>query len=564
MVDDCCLTGSSPQEHFENLAEFIYRLWACGLKANLSKCTFYKNEVKFLGKIVDRNGIRLDTSTTDAIVKMPAPQDQHQLRSFLGLISYISKHCPDLSSARAPLDQLTKPDIKFVWEPSHEAAFQRCKRLAGNSALLTHFDAAKPIVSTTDASPYGIGACLSHKLLVNNKTRLMPIAYASASLKDAQKNYAQVDREGLAVFWAINHFRQYLLCQNFELHTDCSALVKIFGNKNDLGGCAAGRLSRWAAGLMEYSFTVKHIKGSSNRTADSLSRLPVCTPGTDSAPFPMVHDAAGMALPKSMTGLPTAQQFNVSEFDFDIKGNVHHLACNPSLDVAPVTVHQVVGDSPVAAWDILPLTTKDVAAATKVDKVYGKLYRAVRSGVLDTKDKDISKFNGVFDSLYIDEDVLHLGNRVVIPTKHQDRLLTELHASHIGVVNMKKIVRDYFWWPGITKHIDEIAAKCEGCRKFKKKPPANSLSVWPFARRPMERVHIDFFEYRGKHVLLMIDAFSKKIWTRCMNTDTTTTKTLAVLYGWFCDETGPPTTLVSDNGPQFTSHEFKDKLIKWG
>ena len=67
---------------------------------------------------------------------------------------------------------------------------------------------------------------------------------------------------------------------------------------------------------------------------------------------------------------------------------------------------------------------------------------------------------------------------------------------------------------------------------------------------------MDFFEYRGKHVLLMVDAFSKKIWTAVMNTDTTTNQTLAVLYGWFCSEVGTPTTLVSDNGPQFTAKEF--------
>ena len=139
---------------------------------------------------------------------------------------------------------------------------------------------------------------------------------------------------------------------------------------------------------------------------------------------------------------------------------------------------------------------KDVAAATKVCKIYGKLFRTVRGGALDTKDKDISKFNGVFDSLYIENDVLHLGNRIVIPNIFHERLLTELHCSHIGVVSMKKIVRDIFWWPGITKDIENIAAKCEGCRKFKKKPPPNALSVWPFARRPMERVHIDFFNIR--------------------------------------------------------------------
>ena len=72
--------------------------------------------------------------------------------------------------------------------------------MAANSALLTHFDPAKPLVLTTDASPHGVGACLSHKVIIDNKTRLLPIAYASASLKDAQKNYAQVDREGLGVF----------------------------------------------------------------------------------------------------------------------------------------------------------------------------------------------------------------------------------------------------------------------------------------------------------------------------------------------------------------------------
>ena len=131
---------------------------------------------------------------------MPPPTDKSQLRSFLGHISYVSKHTPDLRSARAPLDYLIKPDVKFICEENHADAFERCKKLAGNSALLTHFDPNKPIVLTTDASPHGIGACLSHKVVINNKTRLLPIAYASASLKDAQRNYAQVDREGLGVY----------------------------------------------------------------------------------------------------------------------------------------------------------------------------------------------------------------------------------------------------------------------------------------------------------------------------------------------------------------------------
>ena len=177
MVDDVCLSGANPKEHFDNLAELLYRLYACGLKVNKDKCSFYQDEVKFLGKIVDSRGVRLDSSTTDAILNMPAPVDKSQLRSFLGHISYVSRHIPDLKSARAPLDKLIKPDVQFVWDTVHEDAFLKCKTLASNSALLTHFDPSLPLVLTTDASPYGVGACLSHKVTIDNKTRLLPIAY---------------------------------------------------------------------------------------------------------------------------------------------------------------------------------------------------------------------------------------------------------------------------------------------------------------------------------------------------------------------------------------------------
>ena len=105
--------------------------------------------------------------------------------------------------------------------------------------------------------------------------RLQPVAYASCSLKPSEKSYAQVDREGLAVYWAVKHFKSYLWCYPFELHTDCSALLKMFVPKNNLGGCASGRLNRWAVSLMEYSFIIKHIKGTSNCAADNLSRLTV-------------------------------------------------------------------------------------------------------------------------------------------------------------------------------------------------------------------------------------------------------------------------------------------------
>ena len=188
---------------------------------------------------------------------------------------------------------------------------------------------------------------------------------------------------------------------------------------------------------------------------------------------------------------------------------------------------------------------------------------AVRSGELKKDDPDLKPFESLFCDMYVEQDVVFQGSRLVIPTKQQKRLLHELHQTHIGMVKIKKAVRKYFWWPRISKEIDEFALSCEGCRKYRKKPPPAPLCPWPYSRRPMERVHVDFAEYRGKMLLIMIDSFSKFIWCHIMNNDTTTQKTLMILYGWFC-ERGFPTTLVSDNGPQFTAKEFGEKMSKWG
>ena len=120
----------------------------------------------------------------------------------------MSKHVPDLRMARAPLDSLLKPDEKFVWEATHQEAYEKCKKSAGNSARLTHFDTKKPVVLTTDASPHGLGACLSQKITTKGRTKLHPIVHASASLKASEKNDAQIDREGIAVYWAMQHCTQ--------------------------------------------------------------------------------------------------------------------------------------------------------------------------------------------------------------------------------------------------------------------------------------------------------------------------------------------------------------------
>ena len=560
IVDDICVTGPTPEAHIKNLSEVLKRLHSSGLVLNKDKCKFYQDEVKFLGKLINKNGPRVDPTHVQAIVNMPEPTNKKNLQSFLGHMSYVSRHIPNIRRLRAPLDALMKEEVKFDWNKDTSDAFQRCKMAASNTATLAHYDPKLPLVLTTDASPVGLGACLAHKTIKNGKTHLRPLSYASCSLKPAEINYSQIDREGLAVYWATKHYNQFLLGNNFELHTDCSALVRIFGPKHDLGSLASGRLSRWAVALMEYSFTAVHIKGASNNICDNLSRLPVPNPGQLTASLPISDKN-----PISSRDLNTAVSAQVEKRipAEEIMMCVAQLAESPDEQAHNVNICSIMGYSQPAAWDVLPLTVAEVAKATAEDLVYGKLLSAIRTGDIDKNDINMKPFVSLFDDFYINQGVILIGSRIVIPYKQQKRLLDELHLTHIGIIKMKSTARDYFWWPAINKQIEDLAGNCSGCNKFRRKP-APSLCPWPYARNPMERVHIDYCEYKGKSILVMVDAYSKYIWAQVTNPDTSTLTTLSVLYGWFCDRSGFPSTLVSDNGPQFTSKEFAKKMEQWG
>ena len=225
IVDDVCITGKTPQEHFSNLEKVLHRIEGAGLKLSRAKCSFYQSTVKYLGRIISKEGVSMDPEVVSAITKMPSPTSRQTLQSFLGHMCYVARHVPGLSAVTAKLSELLKKDQPFLWTPEHEVAFQRCKELAGNMATLSHFNEDMDLVITTDASPIGIGAALSHRVKIGNKTYLRPIAYASRTLSQTERNYAQVDREGLAVYWAIRHWRQYLYCRPFTLQTDCLALT---------------------------------------------------------------------------------------------------------------------------------------------------------------------------------------------------------------------------------------------------------------------------------------------------------------------------------------------------
>ena len=177
-LDDILVTGST------NLDVVLSKLSAAGLRMKRSKCFFLKPSVEYLGHIIDERGLHPTTEKVKAIQEAPKPKNVAELRSFLGIINCYSRFLPNLAAQLTPLYDLLRKQSRWSWTTKQDTAFEIAKNALQKHSLLVHYDDSKPLVLTCDASPYGIGAILSHTMEDGTGR---PVAYASQTLTVAEK-----------------------------------------------------------------------------------------------------------------------------------------------------------------------------------------------------------------------------------------------------------------------------------------------------------------------------------------------------------------------------------------
>ena len=344
IADDIIVAGNSEEDHSAKINALLQRCAKIGIKLNSKKCQFKVPEVKFLGHIISASGLKADPEKVKAIVNMPVPESREAVERLKGMVAYLSRFLPKLSSVMQPLLQLTRKDSEFRWSDKHDKTLREIKDLVTNASVLKYFNSKKQLVIQCDASAKGLGAVMLQDGC--------PVAYGSRTLTDTETRYSIMEKEMLAIVFALEKWHQYTYGRPVIVQSDHKPLETITKKALDQ---APKRLQLMLLRALAYDVTVQYLKGEKMMLADTLSR-------------------ASIPHSKDFTG---------------------------DMDVCIHATHATISDTHL----------KDIREATLKDKLLCKVKRVI----LDGDTCEIGIFNGIKEQLAVENDIIVKGNKIVVP-----------------------------------------------------------------------------------------------------------------------------------------------------
>ena len=267
VADDILVIGNGDSveeaitDHDVKLQQLLERCREREVKLNKGKILLKESSVPYIGHILTPEGVKADPAKIEAIVKMEKPTSVIGIRRIMGTINYLAKFLPLLSDVSEPLRELTKKDVAFVWDAIHDQAFTKLKELVTQPPVLKFYEPDKELVIQCDASETGLGAALLQEG--------RPLAYASRALSATECNYAQIEKELLAIVFAAERFHQYTYGRPVCVDSDHKPLATIFAKPLV---SAPSRLRRMLMRLQMYDLHVSYKKGPELHLADTRSR----------------------------------------------------------------------------------------------------------------------------------------------------------------------------------------------------------------------------------------------------------------------------------------------------
>ena len=499
IADDMVIFGRNEEEHDRNLILFLETTRKNGLVLNKKKLQFKKEEVSFFGHRWNSTGISPDPKKTESILKMQFPPDKETMHSFLGLVNFLNRYTPKLAELCSPLRKLILKDSHYSPGDPEHAAFDAIKAEFKKKIILPYFDRHKETILQTDASKKGFGAVILQEE--------QPIYYASRALTSAEKNYQNLEREAQAAVWGMEKFHYFLYGRKFILQTDQKPLVSIF-RKHMID--VSPRIQRITIRAWQYDFIPQHIPGRINVIADSLSRV-------------------------------TPLEFQDS---------------NAEKDILAVNFLQYSSIEERERDEMLQETNKDEELQS-LKHYISTGWPAKRSQI----PVSLHPYWNFRDELTVESGILMKNSKVLIPGSLKQKYLKQIHQGHQGIEACRSRAREFVFWVNINSDLKEMVEKCDICQSQQNSTTSVQKYVSEVPPHPWHTLGSDLFYFQRIDFLVVVDYFSKYLIVR--KTPSSTSSAVIKELGMIFSEFGNPLVFRSDNGPCYSSQEFKFFMQNW-
>ena len=499
IADDMVIFSRNEEEHDRNLILFLETTRKNGRILNKRKLKFKKEEVSFFGHRWNSTGISPDPKKTESILKMQFPPDKETMHSFLGLVNFLNRYTPRLAELCSSLRKLILKDCHYSPGNPEHAAFDAVKAEFQRKIILPYFDRNKETVLQTDVSKKGFGAVILQEE--------QPIYYASRALTSAEKNYQNLEREAQAAVWGMEKFHYFLYGRKFILQTDQKPLVSIF-RKHMID--VSPRIQRITIRAWQYEFEPQHIPDRNNVISDALSRV-------------------------------TPLEFQDSYAEKDI------LAVN-FLQYSSIEEKE----------------REEVLQETNKDKELQMLKYYISTGWPARRSQIpmiLHPYWNFRDELTIESGILMKNSKVLFPETLKQKYLKQIHQGHQGIKACRSRAREFVFWINLNNDLKELVEKCDLCQSQQNSFTVIQKYISEVPPHPWHTVGSDLFYFQRIDFLVVVDYFSKYLIVRKIpnSTSSAVIKELGMIFSEF----GKPQIFRSDNGPCYSSQEFKFFMQNW-
>lgn len=536
-LDDIIIIGHNEEHHLNNIRKVFEIMRKFNLKLHPNKCNFFKPEVTFLGHKCTPNGLFPDDKKKVVIENYPIPQDKNSTRRFVAFANYYRRFISNFSVIAQPLNRLTRKNTSFEWTDECQRAFDILRKKLMNPPILKYPDFTKTFTVIVDASKIGCGAILTQKYGGLD----LPIYYASKTFSKADINKSTPVQECLAIHFALTQFRPYIYGKPFIVRSDHKSLIYLFSHKNP-----SPKLTRIRLELEDYDFTIEHIKGRDNVTADALSRISIDDLkdlyGKTAVVLPVQTRLMTKKMRKTISQspdwnqIPTMTQeevkvvedlnanFNTSiprvncirtyladKHEFLIK--LYTFKCHKKLFHITLQVKDMNDEK---FYEILLAKLEQELIMHDVHKIQWPMNDIIFEYIT------INKFKQICDANLKQLQIILIKRPLPIyDDNEKQKLMSDYHdnylfGGHCGHKRLYSKLRSKYYWKNMSREIATFVRNCEKCQHTKVKPRNKEpLFLTPTPQKPFDTLILDTIgplptsDQGNKYAVTMICDLSK-------------------------------------------------------